>query len=134
MVPCPFSGFSNMCASGVCYTNGTSDLGVCTTAPKSHKLPIKCESSNDCTAMNSMNQTFQGQCMCGFNPSGDSYCSAHIGDGPGKLYIGVMTVLLKSGAMAGCQTARRHHSDCLNSCRKIRSKCKYLVFSFYEFY
>jgi hypothetical protein len=64
--------------------------------------------------MNSMNQTFQGRCMCGYNPGGISYCSAHAGDGPGKLYVDVMSVLLKSGAMAGCQTARRHNSDCLN--------------------
>jgi hypothetical protein len=103
-----------MCQSGVCYNNGTSDLGVCTTPPKSLHLPLKCESSNDCIGMNSMNQTFQGQCICGYNNNGDSYCSAHAGDGPGKLYIDVMSVLLKAGAMAGCQTARRHYSDCLD--------------------
>lgn len=113
-VPCATSGYSNFCESGVCYSNGVSDLGVCANAPKSVKLPTQCQTSNDCTVQNSMNQSFVGTCTCGYNPQGAKYCSAHIGDEPGKLYLTAAKFLYSQTSMSSCQTTRRHYSDCLS--------------------
>ncbi|CAG9318544.1 unnamed protein product [Blepharisma stoltei] len=113
-VPCAVSGYSSFCQSGACYNAGFSDLGVCAPAPVSQQLPNSCVTSNSCMAMNSLGQTFQGTCTCGYNPTGTSYCSAHIGDAPGKAYLTVAKVLYSSPGMTNCQTSRRHYSDCLD--------------------
>jgi len=114
-VPCPVSGYSNICASGACFNNAIDDRGYCVEAPKSYpSFPMTCESSSDCVGFNSAHQQFFGQCECGFNPEGQKYCQPFSGDLPGLTYIAQIKPIMTSSAMNLCQTTRRYYSDCLD--------------------
>lgn len=115
VVPCPLSGFNNLCKSGACYNNGVDDRGYCVDAPKTlPTFPSSCQTSNDCIGFNSAKQMFVGSCECGFNNEGTKYCAPFTGDRPGLTYLEQIIPIMTSKAMSVCQTTRRYYSDCLD--------------------
>ena len=112
VVPCPVPGFNYMCQSGTCYSLEGSSVGKCVPAPKYEEFPKKCITSNDCAITNVENDKFTGDCQCGYNPGGNSYCMPFLGDEVGKHFLGNVTLYLNSSSMSTCQTTRRHSLTC----------------------
>ncbi|CAG9315931.1 unnamed protein product [Blepharisma stoltei] len=113
-VPCPISGTNYLCESGSCYNNGKDDRGVCVPPPKSVNFGATCQTSNDCMGINSNNQSFVGQCQCGYNPWGYKYCNAFAGDPPGALFVKKVSPLYKLSQITMCHTALRFNTNCLD--------------------
>mmetsp|Transcript_4658 Transcript_4658/g.4552 ORF Transcript_4658/g.4552 Transcript_4658/m.4552 type:complete len:336 (-) Transcript_4658:24-1031(-) len=116
IVPCPISGWNNLCQSGTCYNNGIDDRGTCVQAPVTlPTFPATCTTSSQCIGYNSnLNQQFVGSCQCGYNGDAQKYCSPFPGDEPGIKYIKQIAAIMTSDAMSLCQTTRRYYSDCLD--------------------
>lgn len=106
------SGISLLCSTGACY--GTGFTGVCTTAPVSSlAIGTPCTFNGQCSGTNSVNQAFNGQCTCGYNNEGLSYCQPFLGDAPGVTYLKELKKYFKStGSVNLCQTTRRFSTDC----------------------
>ena len=106
------SGQSLLCSTGACY--GTGFAGICTTAPASSlALGTPCTFSGQCGGTNSVNQAFNGQCTCGYNNQGLSYCQPFLGDAPGIAYLKELKKYYKStGTVNLCHSTRRFSLDC----------------------
>lgn len=115
-VQCPKSGISYLCSTGSCFANGTSFDGVCTKAPVSvNPLPTTCTMNGQCIGKNTLGQSFQGTCTCGYNLQGNSYCSVFSGDAPGVAFFKTLKkILTNTTAVSLCQTTRRLQFDCFN--------------------
>lgn len=131
IVPCPISGNSHLCESAACFNNGIDDRGTCVPAPKSAKFGSTCLTSNDCVATNSLNQTFVGQCQCGYNLQGYKYCSAFPGDAPGEKFSSNVVSLYKLSMFSMCHTSLRFSTDCFDMVSSMTGKNADIYFSAY---
>lgn len=111
-VSCPVSGTNFLCESGTCYTIPNSGIGFCTAAPSYETYPKQCTTSNRCIAKNWLNETFIGQCQCGYNADAKSYCSPFLGEEVGQTYLHLLKTYLSRSEMAVCQTTRRYSTAC----------------------
>eukprot|EP00361_Fabrea_salina_P001189 CAMPEP_0202428950 /NCGR_PEP_ID=MMETSP1345-20130828/2835_1 /ASSEMBLY_ACC=CAM_ASM_000843 /TAXON_ID=342563 /ORGANISM="Fabrea Fabrea salina" /LENGTH=801 /DNA_ID=CAMNT_0049040067 /DNA_START=230 /DNA_END=2632 /DNA_ORIENTATION=+ len=112
-VPCPKSGFSYYCETGTCFNPGNSTTGYCAKAPTSKSFAKECLISDDCSASNEDGENFPGECMCGFNSEGQSYCAAHAADEPGVKYLDYAKQFMTGDHIKTCQTTRRYSKNCL---------------------
>ncbi|CAG9314502.1 unnamed protein product [Blepharisma stoltei] len=108
------NGWSHLCKSGFCSNTQSwyGNIGICQSAPTSVKtLPVSCTQDTDCVGTDGTN-FYLGQCTCGYNSAGTSYCSSFIGDAPGVLLIQTWLKTLK--LTTSCNTGRRASSACMS--------------------
>lgn len=81
--------FSYMCSSAFCYKKFEFlPTGVCSVAPISNStLPLLCNTEEDCISTNVNGHFYTSECVCGYNPYGNQYCTPFIGDLPGVSMI-----------------------------------------------
>ena len=132
-VHCSNTGISYLCQSGACFPSNNNIIGLCTYAPVSTSpIPASCTSSSSCTGQNSLQQTFQGTCTCGYNNNGASYCSVFVGDPPGVAYLNSLKrIFYHDGPVVNCQTTRRFSDACIKSTLVFNQK---LLFTNYPLY
>lgn len=106
---------SLLCSSGACYTKAGL-IGTCTYPPvSSNTLPSVCNTNNDCIGTNTLGQSFQGACTCGYNPNGTSYCSVFAGDSPGQEFLkSIQQFFSYKILISYCQTTRRLSFECFD--------------------
>jgi hypothetical protein len=86
-----FQYVSDLCSTGWCAkTEIFSSKGKCVDAPVSnHKPPLSCKSEYACLGA-AKGAIYDGSCTCGFNPTGESYCTPFLGDTEGQNYINAL--------------------------------------------
>ena len=126
---------SDLCNSGWCIKAGyLVTHGTCVDAPISNRVsPAICTADSDCTG-SSTDAVYEGTCSCGFNPSGNAYCSVFPGDPPGLDYLEAIKYFVSQGNLRKCNTARRFSE----SCWKVGNTEEYIRFisalEYFDFY
>ena len=95
-------GFATLCASGYAY------MGQCQAPPTSNATPpANCDINKDCT---SSIAGVSKPCLCGYNPTGESYCPLFIGDPIPQKGIANMKKLISYNHI--CNTFSRFNEGC----------------------
>lgn len=95
------NGESFLCQSGRCIDS------LCIDVIKSNSLPTLCINDGECTPDGQF-----GDCQCGINPNGNSFCKLKGGDEPYASYLEIMKKWNLSGRKQFCNTKRRHTYAC----------------------
>ena len=103
-------GVSQLCAFGSCIgeLQGTCIEPLVNIAG----YPHICDTDTQCVA-NVTGTFYEGQCECGFNPTGLAHCRPFIGDSPGVDMITQLKLFKDSGHWSECNSVRRFELECL---------------------
>jgi len=132
---CTTAGEINyMCDSGFCIQQTENSIPQCYPAPKSSKkIPTPCASSNDCSSKidGNLNLNFTGECMCGLNEKGNSYCDVFPGDSPYDNYAKIIQSWVKSKAILKCNTYARFSLNCMETWWEKKKMDELIYYDYY---
>ncbi|CAG9326950.1 unnamed protein product [Blepharisma stoltei] len=113
---CSPTNSSMLCNSGLCmeYDGVYECMSQVSTAKK---IPQQCSVDADC--MSTRDDYFEygqlmGSCLCGYNPSGNSYCTLFPGDEPAKQSSQYLIQWIQSSSINNCNTMRRFTGQCMS--------------------
>jgi hypothetical protein len=112
------AGTSYLCKSAECEpTSLLGNYGKCKVPTASLKnVPVACSDSSECFGSDGVKKV-ASMCICGYNPTGSSYCQVFKGDLPGLEFFSTWQRSLIA-SLGVCNTIRRFSEDCLRSINK----------------
>ena len=80
--------FSMLCQGRWAVVSQSATVAMCTSSPSLEvSQPARCYNDDGyCAGTNSDSQSFDGKCVCGYNPSMDQYCKPFLGDSVGQQF------------------------------------------------
>ena len=94
---------SVFCQSFACNQDSNGNEYCISPVGSSNPIPHDCTSSSDCLSNTpSLGRAVNSPCVCGYNPTGQSYCDSISGDSWGVRYVAQYKYFLSTGLGKNC--------------------------------